>query len=113
MVRAGESGRDVLWVLGADYRREAGSLAPDPLHALAIPLLPLGRHPSWVETDDVRELFAEVQLPLLHGRRWARDMALNIGLRWSDSSSFDSTRPGRRVCAGSSPRKTLRFLLLS
>ena len=24
-------GRDVQWVLGADYRREAGSLAPDPL----------------------------------------------------------------------------------
>ena len=26
-------GRDVQWVLGADYRREAGSLAPDSLHA--------------------------------------------------------------------------------
>ena len=26
-------GRDVQWVLGADYRREAGSLAPDPLYA--------------------------------------------------------------------------------
>ena len=38
---------------------------------------------------DVREVFAEVQLPLLHDRRWARDMALNIGLRWSDFSSFD------------------------
>ena len=26
-------GRDLQWVLGADYRREAGSLAPDSLHA--------------------------------------------------------------------------------
>ena len=26
-------GRDLQWVLGANYRREAGSLAPDPLHA--------------------------------------------------------------------------------
>ena len=26
-------GRDLQWVLGADYRREAGSLAEDPLHA--------------------------------------------------------------------------------
>ena len=25
-------GRDLQWVLGADYRREAGSLAPDSLH---------------------------------------------------------------------------------
>ena len=27
-------GRNLHWVLGADYRREAGSLAPDPLHRL-------------------------------------------------------------------------------
>ena len=26
-------GRDLQWVLGADYRREEGSLVPDPLHA--------------------------------------------------------------------------------
>ena len=39
---------------------------------------------------DARELFAAVQVPLLHDRPWARDMALNIGLRWSDFSSFDS-----------------------
>ena len=38
---------------------------------------------------DARELFAAVQVPLLHDRPWARDMALNIGLRWSDFSSFD------------------------
>ena len=38
---------------------------------------------------DAHELFAAVQVPLLHDRRWARDMALNIGLRWSDFSSFD------------------------
>ena len=39
---------------------------------------------------DAQELFAAVQMPLLHDRPWARDMALNIGLRWSDFSSFDS-----------------------
>ena len=37
---------------------------------------------------DARELFAAVQVPLLHDRPWARDMALNIGLRWSDFSSI-------------------------
>jgi hypothetical protein len=26
-------GRDVQWVLGAEYRREAGSLVPDPRQA--------------------------------------------------------------------------------
>ena len=39
---------------------------------------------------DAHELFAAVQVPLLHDRPWARDMALNIGLRWSDFYSFDS-----------------------
>ena len=46
----------------------------------------------------MRELFVEVQLPLLHDRPWARDMALNIGLRWSDFSSFDA----EHVLAGGS-----------
>ncbi len=31
-----------------------------------------------------------MQVPLLHDRPWARDMALNIGVRWSDFHSFDS-----------------------
>jgi outer membrane receptor protein involved in Fe transport len=81
-------GRDVQWTLGADYRREAGSLTPDPLY---------GREenhfrftPEVSGVYDARELFASVQLPLLHDRPWARDMALNIGLRWSDFDSFDS-----------------------
>ena len=39
---------------------------------------------------DTRDLFAAVQVPLLHDRPWARDMALNIGLRWSDFDLFES-----------------------
>ena len=81
------AGRDVRWVLGADYRREAGSVAHDPLHALQFN--PFGIATNLGGAYDVRELFAEVQVPLLHDRPWARDMALNIGLRWSDFSSFD------------------------
>ena len=79
-------GRDLQWVLGADYRREAGSLAPDPLgpeYRYFRFTLPVSG------VYDARELFAAVQVPLLHDRPWARDMALNIGLRWSDFSSFD------------------------
>ncbi len=80
----GRIGRDVRWVLGADYRREAGSVAQDP-EFNPFEILDFERRGAY----DVRELFAEVQLPLLHDRPWARDMALNIGLRWSDFSSFD------------------------
>ena len=77
-------GRDLQWVVGADYRREAGSLALDPRRILEFEeaSLPGGEY-------DAKELFAEVQLPLLHERPWARDIALNLAARWSDFSTFD------------------------
>jgi len=81
-------GRDLQWVLGADYRREAGSLAPDTLYAGEDNYFRFT--PTVSGVYDARELFAAVQVPLLHDRPWARDMALNIGLRWSDFYSFDS-----------------------
>jgi outer membrane receptor protein involved in Fe transport len=81
-------GRDLQWILGADYRREAGSLALDPLHGRDTFLFGPDP-PQGSGTYDARELFAEVQVPLLHDRRWVRDVALNFGLRWSDFSSFD------------------------
>ncbi len=81
-------GRDVQWALGADYRREAGSQAPDPQYGLVFQSF--GFTPEVSGVYDARELYAAVQIPLLHDRPWARDMALNIGVRWSDFSSFGS-----------------------
>ncbi len=77
-------GREMHWVVGADYRREAGSLALDPLRILEFgdPPVPAGAY-------DAKGLFAEVQVPLLHEKPWARDVALNLGARWSDFSTFD------------------------
>jgi iron complex outermembrane recepter protein len=79
-------GNELQWVFGAEYRREAGSLVGDQLRELfsggVPPGLPAG-------TFDVRELFAEVHIPLLRNRASARDLALNVGARWSDFSSFD------------------------
>ena len=96
-------GRDLQWVLGADYRREAGSLAPDPLHGRAnTSSFSVLRCPV-SGAYDARELFAAVQVPLLHDRPWARDMALNVGLRWSDFSSFDQSHDlagGSALAAG-------------
>jgi outer membrane receptor protein involved in Fe transport len=91
-------GRDVQWVLGAEYRREAGSQVPDPRQAayvdhrprfLADDLFVFRSAPEVSGGYDAHELFTAVQVPLVHDRPWARDMALNIGLRWSDFSSFD------------------------
>ena len=81
------TGLNVQWVLGAAYRREAGSFVQDPLHAEPVgspvtgTAVPGGQY-------DVRELFAEVQLPLAHDRPWARDIVVDLGARWSDFSSF-------------------------
>ena len=90
------TGADVQWTVGAEYRREAGSSVPDPLHADFVndrfwPTDDLFRHtPDVSGAYDAYELFTAVQLPLVRDRSWSRDMALNIGLRWSDYSSFDS-----------------------
>jgi len=81
-------GRNLDWMLGADYRREAGSLAPDPNSDLGF--LHFRSMPELGGAYDAGEVFAAVQVPLLHDRPWARDMALNLGLRWSDFSPFDS-----------------------
>jgi iron complex outermembrane receptor protein len=99
-------GRDLQWVLGAEYRREAGSLAPDSLHDAYLrdrfAFTPDVRDPMHQVPDlfrftpevngayDAFELFTAVQVPLVHDRPWARDAALNIGLRWSDSSLLES-----------------------
>jgi outer membrane receptor protein involved in Fe transport len=81
-------GRELQWTLGGDYRYESGSLAPDPLRevaplGLSYPMLQLGG------SQEASELYAGVQIPLLHDRRWARDMTANVGVRWSDYSTFD------------------------
>jgi outer membrane receptor protein involved in Fe transport len=80
-------GRDVQWVFGAEYRRESGSQIGDPLRtegtiSEAARGLPFG-------SFNARELFGEVQLPLLHDRAWAHEVAVNLGARWSKFSSFD------------------------
>jgi iron complex outermembrane recepter protein len=80
-------GRDLQWALGADYRREVGSLTPDRLYGSEYDASRFT--PTVGGVYDARELFAAAQVPLLHNRPWARDMALNIGLRWSDFDSFD------------------------
>jgi len=79
--------RDVHWAFGGEYRREAGSLVGDPLRndsdfqGLIEPSLQGG-------SFDAKELFVEVNVPLWHDRAGARDVALDVGVRWSDFSSF-------------------------
>ena len=80
-------GRPVQWVFGAEYRRESGSLIGDPL--LTAGTISEGPRGLPSGSFDARELFGEVQLPLLHDRAWAHEVAVNLGARWSKFSSFD------------------------
>jgi outer membrane receptor protein involved in Fe transport len=85
-------GRDVQWVLGASYRREAGSVGRTRFTQLR--RRPVSAFPDcfgyaggeWRLRRN--ELYTAVQVPLLHEQPWARDMALNIALRWSDFGPF-------------------------
>jgi iron complex outermembrane recepter protein len=79
------SGQDLHWVLGLEYLREAGSSVPSPWQIEEHGITALRAADS-----EARELFAEVRVPLLEDRRWAREMDVNLGLRWSDYSSFDN-----------------------
>jgi iron complex outermembrane recepter protein len=79
-------GGDVRWAVGVEYRREGGNFVGDPLRALGYqslvdPALPGG-------TFDARELFAEVQLPVIAGRTGAPSAWFNLGARWSDFTTF-------------------------
>ena len=94
-------GEDLRWVLGANYRREAGNLAVDPLYA-GEDFLGFGNTGGFVGGEpsgaadrvsgayEARELFAEMQASLLHDQPLARDLTLKVGARWSDYSSFDA-----------------------
>jgi iron complex outermembrane receptor protein len=79
-------GGELRWAIGTEYRREAGSFIGDPLRALdyqglSDPALPGGAF-------DTKEVFVEMQVPILRDRSDGRTASVNAGVRWSDFSSF-------------------------
>jgi outer membrane receptor protein involved in Fe transport len=82
--------RDVDWALGASYLRDAGSFIDDPLNAEAINHL-VSHTPVESGQYEVKELFAEVAVPLAHEQPWADDVVVNFGARWPDFSYFEPT----------------------
>ncbi len=78
-------GREMMWVLGGEYRRESGGQFGDPLRELDIANLvtPLNSR----GTTYARELFAEAQIPLLHDKPGFLDSGLSLGVRHSVGDS--------------------------
>ena len=77
---------DVQWLVGTSYRREGGSLVQDPLRELEF--LDLSGSTVSAGHYDAKELFAEAELPLLRDRPGAHRITLDLGVRWSDFSTF-------------------------
>ena len=77
---------DVQWLVGTTYRREGGSLVQDPLRELEF--LDLSGSTVSAGHYDATEVFAEAELPLLRDRPGAHRITLDLGVRWSDFSTF-------------------------
>jgi outer membrane receptor protein involved in Fe transport len=77
---------DIRWILGAEFRRDSGSLKEIPMSADQ----PSGTQGVENLNGDfsVRELFGEARLTLARDRMLAKDLAISLGARLSDSSSY-------------------------
>jgi hypothetical protein len=87
---------------GGGYRQESLFVEPDLSYRLA---LGAGRGGPTLPVDgdyDVREFFAEGLMPLVQGVRGARDLAVELGYRFSDYSTtggaptYKTSSHGRR-----------------
>ncbi len=77
---------EIRWILGAEFRRDSGSLKETPLSA------DQAVSAQGVENlsgdFSVRELFGEARLPLARDRMLAQELAISLGARLSDSSAY-------------------------
>ncbi len=74
---------------GFEYREESSEDRPDPVDGLGVTFLNV-LLPERGEYD-VREIYAEARVPLLFGMEWAKELAVDVAVRWSDYSTIGST----------------------
>lgn len=77
-------------VLGAEYRSENLKYTPDDAAQAGIVG---GLTAALVPVDggyDVTEGFAELNIPLIEGKDWAKSMFLDLGYRYSDYSNYNT-----------------------
>lgn len=83
-------GGPIRFAVGAEYRREDSEFRSDPWLETGYLLNTAAVAPTGGGFD-VKEAFAEVSLPILHDRPWARLLSLGAAVRVSDYSSTGST----------------------
>ncbi len=82
-------GGPVNFVLGGEYRKEESRFIPDPLAAQGLTFTnSLGREEG---EYDVKEGFAELDVPLLRDMAFAHRLSLGAAIRFSDYSTIGST----------------------
>ena len=98
-------GRDLQWVLGADYRREAGSLAPGSATCPGIPV-DFAAHARQVSGALRREgaVCRNAGATAARSALGPGDCAEHRPCAGQTSPRSIRTRPGRQACAGSRPR---------
>ena len=82
-------GGDVQLALGAEYRQQSIDDQPDP-NAINGNLLGLTAGTPTVGSDNVKEVFAELYVPLLADRPFFENVILNGSVRYTDYDSYGS-----------------------
>jgi len=76
-------------VLGVEYRSESIDDIPDP-DFIAGNILNFASSVRTKGTDKVKEVFGEIEIPLLRDRAFAENMFLSGSARWTDYDSYGS-----------------------
>ncbi len=82
-------GGPIGFALGAEYRREESSNQPDPI-GITFPVFGNQLFPT-VGNFDVKEVFGELQIPIVSGQPFFDDLIVNGAVRYSDYSTVGGT----------------------
>ncbi|MGS1077825.1 TonB-dependent receptor plug domain-containing protein [Pseudoxanthomonas beigongshangi] len=80
---------DLGFAVGVERRKESGEFIPDAMAAGGLSTNQ-GDNPTR-GSYSVKELYAELEVPLLADMRFARELSLNMASRYSDYSNFGDT----------------------
>ena len=79
------------FVLGGEYRKEKSDYRPDAIELLAdsleYPITTVGRASRTKGSFDVKEVFAELSVPIFKDMRFAKELTLQGAYRYSDYST--------------------------
>lgn len=75
--------------VGAEYRREKGTTAVDPLYASG-DLIYYGQGQNISGKYDVKEIYGELKIPIVEDRAFFYKLGLEAGVRYSDYSTVGS-----------------------